>query len=299
VITRGWIVGLAGLCVVWSAGVAQAQFDRGGIMVSGIGTVKGMPDKAKIEIRMQGKAEITDDALVKYHASHQRLTEALEKLKLENLHVSERGVAMSTGSAANMQMMMWNGMGNQTETAGSTEISGMLRVELTGLAAMPKEEIWKTLGKVLDAIRDAGGSIGMSASDSMAMRYWGRMPQNQGVRFVMSDLKPLREQAYEQAVADARTRGDRLAKLSGIKLGRVAAVSENQVPGDGPRNPYAFYGFDEGAEQGHDRDEIVVSSLTEIPVTVHLSVRFDIVDSGDKASEVSTTGVVDPKTSTQ
>ncbi len=33
-----------------------------------------MPDVAKIEVRMQGKAEITDDALVKYHATHKRLT---------------------------------------------------------------------------------------------------------------------------------------------------------------------------------------------------------------------------------
>ena len=161
-------LGIASLVALWVASTsatARAQFDypsraaSGGITVSGIGTAKGMPDRAKIDVRMQGKAEITDDALVKYHASHRRLTEALEKLKLENLKVSERSVTLSSTGSGNLQQMM-NGMGQgQSETA-PTEISGILRIELTDLQSMPKEEVWKVIGKVLDAIRDAGGIPG-------------------------------------------------------------------------------------------------------------------------------------------
>ena len=78
---RSWIVGLVALLVASASATTRAQFDMGnrssggGIVVAGIGTSKGLPDRAKIDVRMQGKAEITDDALVKYQASYRRLTE--------------------------------------------------------------------------------------------------------------------------------------------------------------------------------------------------------------------------------
>ena len=159
----------------------------------------------------------------------------MEKLKLENLRVSEqRGDALFERRRHEQQMMMMNGMGRRKTKRRSTEISGTLRVELTNLQNMPKDEIWKMIGKVLDAIRDAGGAVGPSAADMNMARWFGRMQPGTKVKFVLSDLKPLREQSYERAVADARVRGDRLARLSGIKLAGVAAVQEMQIPGDGP-----------------------------------------------------------------
>jgi hypothetical protein len=189
VITRVWIVSLVSLWPVslgtaslwigstpataWGQFVQAARTENGGIFVSGIGTAKGLPDVAKIEVRMQGKAEITDDALVKYQATHRRLIEALDKLKLENLRVTEQGGKLSYSGGAAAQNMM-NGLETQGSTP-STEISGTLRVELTNLQNLSKEEIWKVVGKVLDAIRDAGGGGGMSRNDMMAMRF-GQMP---------------------------------------------------------------------------------------------------------------------------
>jgi len=313
VITRLWIVSLAALLIGSISATAQAQFDHsgrsgGGITVSGIGMAKGLPDTAKIEIHMQGKAEITDDALVKYHATYQRLTEALEKLKLENLRVSEHGVKLSSGGGnANMQMMMMNGMGGQGGEAAPTEMSGTLRVELTNLQNMPKDEVWKVIGKVLDAIRDAGGAIGPSAAEMNMGRWYGMMQGNTAVKFVLTDLKPLREQSYELAVADARARGDRLARLSGIKLAGVAAVQEVQIAGDSPEfdSPNPYWQFNMGNRSQHDRDQIVVESLTEIPVTVRLMVRFEIADgaakpeAGTKPAEVSSKDVTIPQVSTQ
>ena len=114
---------------------------------------------------------------------------------------------------------------------------------------MPKEEVWKLIGKVLDAIRDAGGTGGRFAGRHANGRCMdGHMQSGTTVKFVLSDLKPLREQSYEQAVADARARGDRLAKLSGIKLAAVAAVQETQVAGRFARSesqPLLFWGWNE------------------------------------------------------
>ena len=89
-----------------------AAHASGGITVSGVGTVKGLPDRAKIEVRMQGKAEITDDALVKYQAATGGSPRRLEKLKLENLTGQRTvGHAGSRPAAATCRLMM-NGMGN-------------------------------------------------------------------------------------------------------------------------------------------------------------------------------------------
>ena len=169
-------LGICGLCTLGQVKTAWAQerTPTNGVTVLGLGVAKAMPDLARIEVRMQGKAEITDDALVKYQAAHKRLTEALDKLKLENLKVSERDLSLSSGGSGNAQMMMGNMQG---ESTASTEISGMLRCDLTNLQGQPRDEIWKTIGKVLDAIRDAGGSVGPSSADMQMAWRFGMMPE--------------------------------------------------------------------------------------------------------------------------
>ncbi len=52
------------------------------------------------------------------------------------------------------------------------------------------------------------------------------------VRFVLEDFDKLQEEAYEKAIADARTRAERLARLSQVELGPIVAVREIAVPGD-------------------------------------------------------------------
>ncbi len=119
----------------------------------------------------------------------------------------------------------------------------------------------------------------------MAMRY-GRMPNGSSVKFVLGDFKRLREQAYEQAVEDARTRGGRLAKLSGVKLGPVVAVQEVQVAGDvaestAQRLPWYWA---ETTETPKEPDEISADTLGDVPVTVRLTVRFEIPEQAGGAS---------------
>jgi uncharacterized protein YggE len=281
---RRWIASLVALLASFPCATAWAQYElpSKGISVSGIGTVKGRPNLAKIEIRLTGKAEITEDALVKYRDNRRRLKESLEKLKMENMNVSERNVSLSSSIGQSQGM----GGGGQNESA-PTEISGSLRIELTKLEEMPIEDVLKTIGKVLDAVRDAGGSMGPSSQELAMMGWYGRFSKGTTVKFVLNDFNQLREKAYEAAVEDARKRGERLAKLNGIKLLGVTDVREVQVPGDNPsssRSPYYyFYGFDQ-SDGSNERGEIVVENLADIPVTVQLMVRFEIAQADSKPS---------------
>jgi len=128
---------------------------------------------------------------------------------------------------------------------------------------------------VLDATKDAGGTLGASSAElTMAWRY-GRTPAATTVRFVLRDLERAREQAYELAVRDARSRGERLARLNNVKLGRVASLQELHVSGDVgevlQHNPW-----NEDGAPAVQRDEISTDNLADIPVSVRLMVRFEI-----------------------
>ncbi len=169
---------------------------------------------------------------MKYRDARRRLLEALDKLELKNLRASEHSVAVASAVNQAAYQAMMNGMATQSEGANPIEVNGSVQVELSGLGELPAEDVLKTVGKVLDTIKDAGGGLGPSATEAMmAMRY-GRTPGGSNVKFVLGEFKQLREQAYERAVAEARQRGSRLAALNGVTLGPVVAVQEVQVAGD-------------------------------------------------------------------
>ncbi|XXX80219.1 SIMPL domain-containing protein [Sorangium sp. So ce134] len=73
------------------------------------------------------------------------------------------------------------------------------------------------VGAVLDAVVAAG-----------ANNVWG-------VSFGLDKTDPLEAQAREKAIADARARAEALARLQGVSLGRVVAISE--IIDSGPRVP--------------------------------------------------------------
>jgi uncharacterized protein YggE len=289
-----WAAGLMIGIIAVACAPARAQVDASrpaprGIAVSGSGTVLCRPDLVKIEVRVQSKAELTDDALVKYRDSRKRLQEAIDGLKLKDTRIVEQTVTISsTGAAAAYQAMM-NGGGAPTESAQPTEIAGCVNIELGGVKDSSAEELLKTVGKVLDTAKDAGGVLGPSQAEmNMAMRY-GQMPSVTTVRFALRDFKRTREQAYEAAVVDARNRATLLAKLYGVKLGRVLAVQELQVAGDKPETPQQqmpwWFGGNQ-TEHPHEAGEIVTDSLAEIPVNVRLAVRFEIAEPDGKTAAV-------------
>ena len=105
------------------------------------------------------------------------------------------------------------------------EVGSTLRARLVDVGKVPTEELMSTIGKLLDAAQDSGAGLGLSDSDMMMMRYYGGgVQQNSLVKFIVTNIGDIREKAYDHAVADARKRAERLARLNGVKLGAVLAV---------------------------------------------------------------------------
>ncbi len=266
--------------------VGSNSYQTSGITVFGTGETIGKPDVIEISMRAAANAELTADAIVKYRDAKRRILEAFDKLKLEQLEIEELNVSLSNQTSAEQMQMAMRGMVDTSSAAKSkVEIASSLQLQLSGIKDQSIEQVMETVGKLLDTAKDSGAEVGPSAADiNMAYRY-GRQANSALVRFVVRDLDALREQAYQDAVADARARAERLAKLNGVRVGEVIGVQETQVSGDNggvTTNPYgqAVVSQDKLKDQ-----KISSDAFAEIPFRVKLLVRFAIAPAETKTAQ--------------
>lgn len=248
-----------------------------GISVYGNGEMVAKPNLVEISLRATASAELTADAIVKYRDTKRRTLEAFEKLNLGKLDVQELGVSLTDQTSAEQMQNMWRGMGNVNTGKTKVEISSALQLRLSGIRDLSAEQVMETVGKLLDTAKDSGASIGPTAAEmNMAWRY-GQQPNSTLVRFILTDLNKMREEAYQNAVSDARTRAERLAKLNGVKLGGVLGVQEISVSGDDQQTTTTPWGQVIPNGKSKNREpEVSSEQFTEIPFHVKLQVRFAI-----------------------
>jgi uncharacterized protein YggE len=248
-----------------------------GISVAGSGEVKAKPNVVEINAGVTGEAELAADAIVKYRDSRRRAVEALNGLKLEGLKVESGGFAVNQGiDSAQAQAMM---QGNMAPAGKSrVTVNEQLKLTLSGLDKLKDEELMDTVLKVLDTGRDAGLQIGRPNPRNyyeMQMMYNSGQASGGLVAFKLTDPDSLREQAYKQAMEDARKKAERLAALAGVKLGRITSVKEAvQVNSGNPQQAamMAMYGI----VAPQEAPELTSPVFKEISVKVSLAVQFEI-----------------------
>src|SRR5687768_14347404 len=82
--------------VLASAATSSAQYGSNmeGITVSGTGELRARPNFVEVDLKAAAKAELTDDAIVKFKDSKQRTLDAFAALKMKNLKVTETGLTV-------------------------------------------------------------------------------------------------------------------------------------------------------------------------------------------------------------
>ncbi len=269
--------------VLFAVSGARVFAEDAGITVSGTGEVKAKPDQVEIEINTSGSAELTGDAIVKYRDSTRRTLAAFKGLKLKNLKIEEKGLSIASSSGSNPLMAMVNPGAGAAAAKSQTVISRAHRVVLSNIRDMPEEQLMEVLGRILDTAKDSGASTSPSSQSQMlSMMFGGRGKMSQSlVTFVLNHAAELREQAYQKAFEQARSRAQRLAALAGAELGPVLSVQEGPPA---PKNTEsiqermvsAMYGI--GSQSADDDDGMRVTSdkFGQIAVRVTLQVRFAI-----------------------
>ena len=235
-----------------------------GFTVSGKGYTAARPNLVEIDMDVSASSELTADAIVKYRDAKKRIHDAFAALKLGNVAVEERGLLVD--QKGQTQSPYWFGYQQNTRTRTEVQLSRKMVVRASEVRKMDEESVMQLVGRLLDVAQDAGAHVGPQNNMNWYYYRYGMNNQSGLVRFVLEDFDKLQEEAYEKAVADARTRAERLARLSHVELGSIVAIREVAVPGDRNAN----------AEDVIPRKRLEMSKFQEIPIRVELLVRFEV-----------------------
>lgn len=266
---------------------AQAQIvesgggNLDGFTVAGKGTAGAKPNRLEIDLEISAASELTADAIVKYRDAKKRLEDAFAALKLPNVAVEERALAVE--QKGQMYNPYYMDMPPARKGKVEVQLSRKLVVTCKDIRALDEESLLQLVAKLLDVAQDAGAKVG---GPSDYNPYYGRYGNsNNGlVHFILDDFDALQDKAYQAAVGDAKARAARLAKLSGVEVGRVAGVREIRVPGEAASpSSFAIYNYGLPAtEEEAPRKRIESAKFHEIPVQVELQVRFEVAAAAPK-----------------
>jgi uncharacterized protein YggE len=243
------------------------------ITVTGAGDAKGRPTLVEMSAVVSGEAELAADAVVKFKDTRRRAVKAIEDLKIPSLAIESKGFTLNQGMDPNQQQMMMRGQ-MPTTAKQRVQVTEPLRLVIKGVDKMSDEELMNTVLKVIDAGRDAGLTVG------------GAMPQNyyqmqmmmqrgdaQGMAsFKIENAVDLREKAYAKAIDDARAKAERLARLAGVKLGKVTSVQDGVVQAPQAQVVYVY-----GQQQQAGAEAELTSPVAgDITLNVRLTIQFAI-----------------------
>ena len=246
------------LCACFIAGPVVGQERDRSISVTGNGEVSARPNRLQIELQSSGTAELTQDAILKYDDSLRRVTEAFEKLGLNELAIEPGDISFASTFVNNVR-------GAQPKP--QMAISQSIKLTLTHVDQIPQKELVATVGKLIDTAQDAGATVSNNpgANFNMINQVGRAVIRNQVAQPVValwiSDFEALYDQAYQKAFEDATLRAEKLAKLAHKKLGDVLSIDESS------QRVYTPDGY---AQQ----QSLASVRLGPIPVRASLRVRF-------------------------
>lgn len=259
-------------CVV----VPTARADDYGITVAGVGTVKGKPTVVEIASSVSGEGELANDASVKYRDAKKRAVAALDALHNPDIAVESKGFAVNQANDPAAQQRMMNGMGADPNFKSKVQVTEQLKVLLSNADKLEVDKLMETILKIIDTSRDAGLSIGPGAMNYYQMQVAAQNGQSMSmISFKIPDPSSLREQAYKMAIDDARQKAQRLADLSGVKLGHILSVQDQDA---GKNDPNMYNYWYQMAQSNKDQTDQSLSSnvFGDIALSVHLVVQFEI-----------------------
>ena len=268
------VIGLVWLMATTSV-FAQS---KSGISVKATGVVKLRADVMEIDANVSGNSELAGDAITKYRNNRQRAVEAIEALQIPGLTVKGGRIDITGLPDPASQQARMRGMPSAPSGNRPLNFAEPLSLRIDGIDKLTNDQILEMLVKIVDASKDAGITIGGPDGQPVYNQFTGSYQSNGAtmVRFRLSDVEGARQQAFEEAIKNARRQGERLAKLAIVNLGRVRSISET-APASSNNNANQINLLLAMMNAGSDREaeQFSSNSLQDISVTASIDVEFE------------------------
>jgi uncharacterized protein YggE len=274
-----WMGAVAPLFLIVTALLAMvsiARADDYGITVAGVGTVKGKPAVVEIASSVSGEGELANDASVKYRDAKKRAVAALDALHNPDISVESKGFAINQATDPQAQQRMMNGMGVDPNFKAKVQVTEQLKVLLNHADKLTVDKLMETILKIIDTSRDAGLSIGAGAMNFYQMQMAAQSGQGLSmISFKIPDPSAMRQEAYKLAIDDAKNKAGRLADLSGVKLGHILSVQDQDLSKNDSNDFNPWYQMAQTPKDATD-ESLSSNVFGDIPLSVHLVVQFAI-----------------------
>jgi uncharacterized protein YggE len=189
---RAGLLAMTMAVAMTGAAMAQDDFGRPVITVTGEGRVDDAPDMATISLGVTSEGTTAADAMRTNSDEMTRVLGNLEAAGIAARDMQSSGLSLQPN---------WQ----HDSASGTSRIIGYIASNTLTVRVRALD----TLGGVLDAaVKDGANTLN-------------------GVAFGLADPRPALDEARKRAVADAKARAELLAGAAGVKLGRILSISES------------------------------------------------------------------------
>jgi uncharacterized protein YggE len=254
---RAVVVRLGCLIAVLAAErVSAAQPRR--ISVTGQGSVEIKANTLEMSVPVTGSAVLASDALTSFRQAQTRARDAIKALNLEGLSITSSGVSMFDSATVRAEQLVVNApaVARARTAGGSVRFQELLTVRLSGLDQVSEADVLERFVKLSEAMK-AAKAAGLAAGSPV----FRREGPHDG-----------REQALERAITDARTQAERMARLLGVRLGKVIVAEELSDP------PRAVSSGQTLVRAVNPRVATTATAQMTLQATAAVSLQYEILD---------------------
>ncbi|QDT42806.1 oxidative stress defense protein [Gimesia alba] len=249
-----------------------------GITVVGVGSVEAKPSVVELTGMVIGQGQLAGDAVTKFHGNRRRAETAFKNLKIPGLVIVEDGMSLYSSLNASQMQAMMQGMAVNNTQSQKLSVSETLKLRLTGIEKLSTQELLETIVRIVDSGKDAGVVIGNDTTPPIPGVYDRSKARNTMATFKVTNVKKLKEAAYQKAIENAKEQAEKLAQLTGVKLGKVTSINgQGSTPRGGSTVVYN-YGITQGVTNASEKesDEQPSTLFKPVPISAVVKVTFSI-----------------------
>lgn len=226
----------------------SSQFPHDSIVVTGEGEISSAPDVVNLQLGVEAHAEDPKSAIAAANTKMNRLIETLKQagIKPEDMQTRDFSIhserlqphhEVGLRAAPVAEPSMAAAETPQREVSAPATSRALPPAPDAAKPASPRKDtlVYRVSNMLQLTLReiDKVGDILSRGVEAGANQAWG-------ISFDIGDPKPLATQARAKAVEDARVQAAELAKLAGVRLGRIVSIMDEPAGGPIPMPASGF-----------------------------------------------------------